>query len=107
MRSVGTGVVVARLRVRGGRRMGITVVAGVTRRDPAVTRWNHGLTGRDAAVTGRNAAVTGRRSRRARRVVTRGGHALQTPYETEGHRNDQNFPTPPDLWAPSDRGILR
>ena len=100
MRSVGTGVVVARLRVRGGRRMGITVVAGVTRRDPAVTRWNHGLTGRDAA-------VTGRRSRRARRVVTRGGHALQTPYETEGHRNDQNFPTPPDLWAPSDRGILR
>ena len=81
--------------------------AGVAWRDPAVTRRHNGLTWGNAAMTGRDAAVTGRCRRRAAGIVTRNGHALEAPDESEGHRNDQNSSTPPDLWAPSDRGILR
>jgi hypothetical protein len=58
-------------------------------------------------MAGGDAAMTRWGSRRAGWVVARSGNALETRDRAEGHRNDQNFFTPPDLCAPSDRGVLR
>jgi hypothetical protein len=106
MRPVGTGVV-ARLRGRGARRRRVAVSAGVARRNASVTRWEMCETRRDTSVSGRDAPMTRRRRGRPAWVVARGGNALESPDEAEGHPDEKNSFTPLDLCAPSDRGVLR
>jgi hypothetical protein len=69
--------VVASLRACGARGSRIAMGAGVTGREACETR-------RDAAMARRHAAVPRRRCRRPPRVVTRSGHALESPDEAEG-----------------------
>ena len=58
-----------------------------------------------AALTWRAAALTRRCRRWAADIMTRSGHALETPDKAEGHHNDPNCCTPRDLCSANDRGV--
>jgi hypothetical protein len=102
VRPEGARVVARRRGSRGGPR---AVCAGMTWRAAALTWRAAALTWRAAALTWRAAALTRRCRRRAAGIMTRSGHALETPDKAEGHHNDPNCCTPRDLCSANDRGV--